>query len=256
LTVFEGLLATKKKKGAGFLILVDPDENNLVDLPNFVHAAEQAGVDAFLVGASLLVSDSFPQTVAQIKKHTDLPVIIFPGSAQQVCGSADAILFLTLLSGRNPQFLIGEQVKGAPAIKAAALEVIPTGYLLIESGRITSVQYVSTSLPLPADKPARVKAHALAGQYLGLKLAYLEAGSGALYSVPEEIINATAEYVDIPLVVGGGITTPEDAHGKVTAGASFVVIGNFFEKRGSISLLSEFAQAIHCLSGSEVEIER
>lgn len=255
MTVYQKLLDIRDKNGAGFLLLVDPDENQMDKLPSFVSNAAEAGVDAFLVGASLLLSDNFENTIRIIKSEFNKPVIIFPGSSQQVSSAADAILFLTLISSRNPEYLIAEQVKGAPLVKEAGIEAIPTGYVLIESGRVTSVQYVSNSMPIPSDKPDLVKVHALAAQYMGMKLLYLEAGSGALYSVPEEIITKVSEYADIPIIVGGGITSPEDARGKVIAGASFVVVGNFFEKEGTQSLLTEFSEAIHTNVKSEIEIE-
>jgi phosphoglycerol geranylgeranyltransferase len=255
MSVLDKLLDIRDKKGAGFLLLVDPDENRMDKLPAFIRSASDDGVDAFLVGASILLSRNFEKSIKLIKAETDKPIIIFPGSSEQVSRYADAILFLTMVSARNPEFLIGEQVKGAPVIKEAGIEPIPTGYILIESGRMTTVQYVSNSLPIPSDKPDLVKAHALAAQYMGMKLVYLEAGSGALYSVPEEIITQVAEYADIPIIVGGGITTPEDARAKVLAGASFVVIGNFFEEKGSIELLSDFSSAIHTKAISEIEIE-
>ncbi|HEQ98654.1 MAG TPA: geranylgeranylglyceryl/heptaprenylglyceryl phosphate synthase [candidate division Zixibacteria bacterium] len=255
MSVFQKLLEIRDKKGAGFLLLVDPDENQMDKLPEFIRIADAEGVDAFLVGASLLLSNNFEDTIKIIKSEANKPVIIFPGSSQQISSNADAILFLTLISSRNPEYLIGEQVKGAPLIKAAGIEPIPTGYILIESGRITSVQYVSNSMPIPSDKPDLVKVHALAAQYMGMRLLYLEAGSGALYSVPEEIITKVSEYADIPIIAGGGITSPEDARAKVIAGASFVVVGNFFEKEGTHNLLAEFSEAIHTNIKSEIEVE-
>lgn len=256
MSLFDILTEIKNRRGAGFFVLVDPDENHLEDLPEFAQQAELAGVDAFLVGASMLLSNKFEQTIEVLKANCDLPVIIFPGSSNQICDRADGILFLTMVSSRNPQYLISEQVKGAPLVKSAGLEVIPTGYILIESGRMTSVQYVSSSLPIPSDKPDLVKAHALAAQYMGMQTVYLEAGSGALYSVPEELIRAVRDYADIPIIVGGGIRKPQEARDKVTAGAAFVVVGNFFQNGNSSELLEEFAQAIHTVEKSEVKIER
>ncbi len=255
MTVFDRLIKIRNEKGAGFLLLIDPDENNMQKLPDLIGEADQAGVDAFLVGASLLLSKNFEDSIQAIKETCDKPVIIFPGSAQQVSKHADAILYLTLVSSRNPEFLIGEQVKGAPIVKAAGIEPIPTGYMLIESGRVTSVQYVSNSMPIPSDKPDIARVHALAAQYMGMKLIYLEAGSGALYSVPDEMVSQVADFVDIPVIVGGGITTPEDARARVIAGASFVVTGNFFERKGNHTMISEFADAIHVKTGSGIEIE-
>lgn len=256
MSLFEKLIEIKNDRGAGFFVLIDPDENHLDSLPEFVRIAHSSGVDAFLVGASMLLSDKFEQTIKLIKSECDLPVIIFPGSSNQVSSCADGILFLTLLSCRNPEYLISEQVKGAPLVKSSGLEVIPTGYILIESGRRTSVQYVSNSFPIPSDKPDLVKVHALAAKYMGMQMVYLEAGSGALYSVPEDIISAVSAYAEIPIIVGGGIKTPQEARAKILAGASFVVIGNFFQQKGHAKLMNEFAQAIHTLEKSEVKIER
>jgi phosphoglycerol geranylgeranyltransferase len=160
-----------------------------------------------------------------------------------VSGHADAILFLSMISGRNPNLLIGEQVKAAPAIKQIGLEVIPTAYMLIESGVFTSVSYISNTLPIPSHKPDIACAHAFAGQYLGMKLIYLEAGSGAKYPVPTEMINQVSRYVDIPVIVGGGIKDSEQAHNAAKAGASFVVIGNALED--TPLMVKEFANAIH-----------
>ena len=256
MSLFDKLMDIKNRRGAGFLVLIDPDENDPGDLTEFARQAESSGVDAFMVGASMLLSDKFEQTIKTLKNNSNLPVLIFPGSSNQISDQADGILFLTMVSSRNPQYLISEQVKGAPLVKSAGLEVIPIGYILIESGRMTSVQYVSNSLPIPSDKPDLVKAHALAAQYMGMQAVYLEAGSGALYSVPEELINAVRDYADIQIIVGGGIRTPQDAREKVLAGASFVVIGNFFQKDDNTILLEEFAQAVHTAEKSEVKIER
>jgi phosphoglycerol geranylgeranyltransferase len=158
---------------------------------------------------------------------------------------ADAVLFTALLSGRNPEFLIGEQVKGAPRVKEFGLEAIPTAYLLVESGAVTSVQYLSHTLPIPRDKIDIAKAHALAAEYLGMKLVYLEAGSGARLTVPEEMVGAVCRYISLPVICGGGIRHPHEAERKVQAGASFVVIGNRFQDKSSAGLFSEFADAIH-----------
>ncbi|MDD8019492.1 MAG: geranylgeranylglyceryl/heptaprenylglyceryl phosphate synthase, partial [Bacteroidota bacterium] len=148
-------------------------------------------------------------------------------------------------SGRNPQHLIGDQVAAAPIIKKIGLEAISTAYMLIESGKTTSAEFMSNTRPLPRHKPDITVAHALAAEILGFKMIYLEAGSGAQMSVPEEIIIAVKKYCTVPLIVGGGITTPEEAQKKVRAGANFIVTGNVLEKNGSTNLMKEFAQAIH-----------
>ncbi len=245
MSVYESMIAASKNKSAGYFVLIDPDKISTAVIPEFVQRAEEAGVDAFLVGGSLIVDDSFEQCIKTMKKHTTLPVVIFPGSVMQMSSSADAILFLSLLSGRNPEHLIGSQVLAAPVIKKIGLEAISTAYMLVESGRQTSAEFISNTSPLPRHKPDIAVAHALAAEILGFKMIYLEAGSGALQSVPEEMIGAVSSYCSVPLIVGGGITTPDDAQKKVRAGANFIVTGNVLEKDGNINLMKEFADAIH-----------
>jgi phosphoglycerol geranylgeranyltransferase len=243
MSIYQKLLQIKEEKGAGFLVLLDPDKMDVPEIVKLAKKAERSGADGFLVGSSFLLSTRFDESVREIKANVSAPVIIFPGNANQVSRHADAILFLSLLSGRNPHLLIGEQVKGAPAIKEFGIEPIPTGYLLIESGAPTSVQFMSQTQPIPKDKPDIVKAHALAAEYMGMKFVFLEAGSGADNPVPDNIIRATKDFISIPIIVGGGVKDPQVAQNKVKNGASFVVIGNALEKDDSI--LQEFAEAIH-----------
>ena len=243
--IYRYLLDVVKKKGAGYLVLVDPDTRRGDDLAIFVDRLNGSGVDAVLVGGSLLVDSSFQECVRIVKAHSDIPVIIFPGSVKQVSGDADAILFISLISGRNPYYLFGEHVIAAPMIKRLGLEVISTGYMLVESGRMTTAEYISNTKPLPSDKPEIAMVHALAAQYMGMKMVYLEAGSGADRSVPEEMIKSVKSYIDIPVIVGGGIRTPEDARKKVMAGADFVVTGNILNDNDNIDLIREFAEAVH-----------
>ena len=244
-SIYQSLLSISQTKGAGYFVLIDPDKIGESHIPAFVQQASEAGVDAILVGGSLIVDDSFERCISTLKQHSKIPVIIFPGNSMQVSKSADAMLFLSLLSGRNPEYLIGNQVLAAPIIKKIGLEAIATAYLLIESGRPTSAEFMSNTRPIPRHKPDIAVAHALAAEILGFKLIYLEAGSGALQPVPEEIIGAIKKYCSIPLIVGGGITTPEEARKKVLAGASFIVTGNVLEKNGNQNLMKEFASAIH-----------
>ncbi|HWR81961.1 MAG TPA: geranylgeranylglyceryl/heptaprenylglyceryl phosphate synthase, partial [Candidatus Deferrimicrobium sp.] len=226
-------------------LLIDPDRLPEDASLSLVEAAQDCGVDALLVGTSFMLNTTFGQTVKQIKRATTLPVIIFPGSFAQVRPEADAILFTSLISGRNPAYLIDEQVRGAPLVKAFGLEAIPTGYMLIESGRQTSVQYISGTQPIPRTKADIACAHALAAQYLGMKLVYLEAGSGADQTVPIEMVREVAAYVDIPLLVGGGLSRPEECARQIESGASFVVIGSILEDNPSIAHLTELAAAVH-----------
>ena len=242
MTIIEQLESIIGQYRAGYLVLVDPDRIKLKEIPSFAQRAQSAGVDGVLLGGSFLTNDL--STIAEtLKKSTDLPIILFPGSAMQVTPHADAILFMSLLSGRNANYLIGEQVKAAPMIQRVGLETISTGYILIDGGQQTAVSFISNTTPIPNDKVEIAWAHALAGQYLGMKLIYLEAGSGAKKPVPDQIIHSVKKQVTVPIIVGGGIRSPEVARKKVAAGAQFVVTGNVIEQ--DPSLMAAFADAIH-----------
>ena len=245
MTIYERLLAAKQKNGAGYLVLLDPDKQSDEKTVKMATQCEENGVDALLIGGSLLFSTHFDKLIEQIKRVVQIPVIIFPGSLRQISSFADAILFLVLISGRNPANLIGEQVLAAPIIKALGIEPISTGYMLIESGRATSAEFISNTRPIPRHKPDIAIAHALAAEYMGMKFAYLEAGSGAELMVPDELISAVTANASIEIIVGGGIREPKDAQAKVQAGASFVVIGNALEKDVGSNLIREFANVIH-----------
>jgi phosphoglycerol geranylgeranyltransferase len=244
-SVFEYLLSIKDQKGAGYLVLVDPDKQDAEDAAALAVQADKTGIDAFLVGSSLLMSDQLEAVIRRIKGLSDLPVIISPGASSHLSRYADAVLFLSLISGRNPDFLIGEHVKAAPVIRRYGIEAIPTGYMLVEGGTCTSVQFISATLPIPRDKLDIAVAHAMAAELLGMKIVYLECGSGSLLSVPDEMISAVRAEISIPLIVGGGIVDPSVAAAKVRAGADFIVTGNVLEKGNSEALVCEFAEAIH-----------
>lgn len=243
--VYTELMTNCAERGCGFLLLLDPDRVSRQVYLSLAEGAADCGVDAILVGTSFMLNVNFAAAVQEIKQNSSVPVIVFPGSYAQICPSADAILFTSLLSGRNPSYLIDEQVKGAPIIKRCNLEPIPTGYLLIESGPLTSVQYISGTMPIPRSKNDIACAHALAAQYLGMKLVYLEAGSGAQQPVPVEMVEAVSSYVDIGVIVGGGLRTPEDCEARVQAGASFVVVGSGLECNPDLGLMREFGASIH-----------
>jgi phosphoglycerol geranylgeranyltransferase len=245
MNTYERLLKIKSERGAGYFVLIDPDKIKPKQLPAFIESATDAGVDAFLIGGSLLLSNEFDETLKLIKQHTQVPVIIFPGNISQVSSVADAMLFLMLISGRNPENLIGNHVIAAPIIKRMGLETISTGYILVEGGHVTSVEFMSNTKPIPRNKADIAVAHALAAEMIGIKMLYLEAGSGAELSVPEAMIQKVATYCTLPLIVGGGIRTPEEARQKVEAGASFVVTGTIIEEHGQSSLIKQFADAIH-----------
>lgn len=243
MSVFDKLTKVVKDKGAGFIILIDPDRKNDKKLETLVENANRSGVDAIFVGGSLMMDGGYHDRVARIKDVAKIPVIFFPGSVGQINEYYDAMLFMSVISGRNPHYLIGEQVIAAPIVKDLALEAIPTGYMLLDGGSATTVEFMSGSLPIPLDRPDIAVAHALAGQYLGMKLLYLEAGSGAKYPVPIEIIKQVASETNVSLIVGGGIRTPKAAAERVKAGASFIVAGTAIEK--SSELMAEFSAAVH-----------
>jgi phosphoglycerol geranylgeranyltransferase len=250
MTTLEKLLHTRKTRGAGYLVLIDPDKIDQQKLPSFVRDATEAGADGFLVGGSLLLSNEIDKLVQLIKSNTTLPVVIFPGSLFQISAVADAILFLLLISGRNPEHIIGNQVIAAPKIRQIGMEAISTGYMLVEAGNTTSVEFMSNTKPLPRNKPDIAVAHALAAETIGLKMLYLDAGSGADAPVPDDMIRKIAGVCALPMIVGGGIRDPEVARQKVKAGASFVVTGTINEENSHHSLVREFAEAVHSLTVS------
>jgi len=244
-TVLNHLLHVRSEKGAGYLALLEPDKLSGAPLIDMAVCCEANGVDALLIGSSLMLTVDLDEAVSQIKAHVDIPIILFPGALHHISRHADAILFLSLISGRNPQYLIGEQVHTAPIIQAYDLEPIATGYILIGSDSITSAEFMSNTRPIPRDKSTIAVAHALAAEYLGMHMVYLDAGSGARPSVPETMVEFVSDNVSIPIIVGGGIRSPQIAQEKVQAGADFVVTGTILEEQASPSLIREFADAIH-----------
>jgi len=243
-TILNYLLSIKEEKGAGYIVLIDPDKNSEKKLEEKISKINNSGVDAIFVGGSLILDNNCERRVSIIKSLSELPVIFFPGGISQLNKYYDAMLFMSILSGRNPHYLIGEQVVAAPIVKDLGIEVIPTGYLIVDGGNNSSVQFMSGSNPIPIEKPDILVAHALAAQYLGKKLVYLESGSGAKKSIPNKLVNAVNSYIDVPIIVGGGIRSPESAYEKVQAGASFIVTGSVIEN-DSMALIKEFADAIH-----------
>lgn len=222
--------AVLNKARPGVLALFDPDRIPVKSIGGLTRFVSEEGVAGILIGSSLLVSPHFDRFIAEVKKHTDKPVILFPGGSHQVSPHADAIFFLSLLSGRNSEFLIGEQVKAVFVIREYNLEVIPVGYILIESGNYTAVEYMSNTKPIPRTKPEIAVAHALAGEYFGMKYIYLEAGSGADMSVPREMVKDVKATLTIPLIVGGGLRTAKEAREIRDAGADYIVLGSILEK--------------------------
>jgi phosphoglycerol geranylgeranyltransferase len=220
-----------------FALLVDPDKYNDRSLDQLIIHINQDPPDLLLVGGSILFKP-IEITITALKLGTKLPVFIFPGNVIQLSDRADGILFLSLISGRNAEFLIGNHVLAAPHLNRAGIEVIPTGYMLIENGRSTSVEYMSNTRPIPASKPEIAVATAMAGEMLGMKTIYLEAGSGAARSVGLDMISAIRKQISLPLIVGGGISTVEGAREVYRAGADLIVIGTALENNPA--LISEF----------------
>jgi len=242
---YNSIISTIEKRKAGFFVLIDPDKISLDSAIEKCQVVEEAGADAVLIGGSLLFSNKFDDYIQKVKNGINIPVIIFPGNSRQISPHADAILFLNFISSRNPNYLIGEQVIAAPIIKSMNLEAISTGYMHIESGNLTTVEFLSGSRSIPREKVEIAVAHALAAEFMGMKLVYLEAGSGAKKSIPNEMIKHVAHHVSVPIVVGGGIKSPSEAQEKVKSGAKIVVIGNFLENKFTQNNVKEFSDAIH-----------
>jgi len=227
--LYSDLVAAKQRKEKRLAILFDPDKLRLEKMERALELAVECGVDYFFIGGSLVVNSMLDPLLASIRERCKIPLILFPGSSFQLSYRADGILLLSLISGRNPELLIGQHVVAAPYLKMSPLEIISTGYILIDGGTQSSVQYMSNTSPIPRGKDDIAICTALAGEMLGLKTIYLEAGSGALNPISESMIEAVAGTLTVPLIVGGGIRTPEKAAANFRAGADIIVVGNAIE---------------------------
>jgi putative glycerol-1-phosphate prenyltransferase len=244
MSILSALQQRCQEKKKSIAVLVDPDKvEDPSRLLHLINLASENCVDYFFVGGSLVTSANLSEVVKRIKENVTLPVILFPGSAIQIDASADAILFLSLISGRNPELLIGQHVVAAPVIKNTRLEVISTGYMLINSGKITSVAYISNTMPIPDDKYSLAASTAMAGQMLGLQTIYIDAGSGAEKEIGPKMIAAVRKSISIPLIVGGGINSAQKAISALEAGADMIVIGNALEK--DPDLLTEVSEKVY-----------
>lgn len=223
-------IVTAKKNGKKLLaILIDPEKINFEVVDTLISKINKSGATHIFIGGSLVTNTILDDLIIRIKQNSSLPVVLFPGNPSQISGKADGILFLSLLSGRNPDYLIEHQINAVPILKKTELEIISTGYLLIESGSKTAVQTVSKTKPLSIKKPEYILQTAQAGEMMGNKLIYLEAGSGAKNAVPIEIIKLVATNIDVPLIVGGGIRSLKEIEIAQHSGADLVVIGTAFE---------------------------
>lgn len=240
--LYNSLLLAKQRGEKRLAVLIDPDKMRLDRLEQTVDLAAECGVHYFFIGGSLVVNDMLDALLSDIRKRCSIPLILFPGNSFQLSYRADALLFLSLISGRNPELLIGQHVISAPFLKISPLEIISTGYMLIDGGVQTAVQYMSNTYPIPANKDDIAVCTALAGEMLGLKMLYLDAGSGARNPVPESMIRAVSGAITVPLIVGGGIRTPEKATANLRAGADLLVVGNAIEQQPE--LIREMAVAV------------
>lgn len=231
-----------------FAVLLDPDKLNLDILQEKIDAINSASVDYIFVGGTIIGTDFMDTLLLQLQEKTFVPKIIFPGNGLHINNKADGILYLSLISGRNPEFLIGQHVVSAPILKRSKLEILSTGYILVDGGKPTTASYISNTAPLPNDKPEIAVATAVAGEMLGLKLIYLDSGSGAQIPVSESIIQAVKKHTDTPLIVGGGINSLQKASKALAAGADIIVVGNAIEENPNF--LFEMASLVNSYNHS------
>jgi phosphoglycerol geranylgeranyltransferase len=244
MTILNSLRERARLKRKSIAVLVDPDKaEEPARLQQLINLANENCVDYFFVGGSLVTTNNLSEVITTIKENVNIPVVLFPGNSFQIDPSADAILFLSLISGRNPELLIGQHVIAAPILKNTNIEVVPTGYMLINSGKVTSVAYISNTTPLPEDKYSLAACTALAGEMLGQQLIYIDAGSGAEKEISPRMIAAVKKAVSVPLIVGGGLNTAQKAVSALEAGADVIVIGNALEK--DPDLLSEVSEKLY-----------
>ena len=244
-SIFSDLQTKSKESKKSLAILIDPDKVTEENIERLVDQAEIAQLDYFFLGGSLLLKNQTENVLNWIKKRTQIPVILFPGSGYQLVAGADAILFLSLISGRNPDLLIGQQVHAAPLLKELNFEIIPTGYILVECGITTTAIYMSQTMPIPANKSYIAAVTALAGEMLGLKMMYLDAGSGSNSTISNEMIQAVREQVKCPIIVGGGIRTPQKAKEIANCGADIIVVGTAFENLDFEFKIKDFKDALN-----------
>jgi putative glycerol-1-phosphate prenyltransferase len=247
--LYTNLVAAKAAGEKRLAVLIDPGKLAPRRLERTVDLAVECGVHYFFIGGSLVVNNMLDSVLTSIRERCAIPLILFPGNSFQLSYRADALLFLSLISGRNPELLIGQHVISAPFLKMSPLEIISTGYMLIDGGVQTAVQYMSNTYPIPANKNDIAVCTALAGEMLGLKLIYLEAGSGAKNPVQESMIEAVHEAISVPLIVGGGIRTAEQAAATLRAGADLIVVGNAIEEEPE--LIREMVAAAESCCKSE-----
>lgn len=240
--IYDLIVSNKELGKKSIAVLIDPDKLKIASLDSFINSIELNEVDYIFYGGSLILSSDYEQKLVYLKSKLKIPVVLFPGNSLHLNSNADGILLLSLISGRNPEYLIGQHVIAAPHLKKSGLEILSTSYLLIDSGTQTTVSYISNTTPIPNNKPEIAACTALAGEQLGMKLIYLDGGSGAKIPVSKEIINTVKNTTSNPLIVGGGINTPAKATEALEAGADIIVVGNALETNQD--LLNELSKVI------------
>ena len=244
-SIYKKLINLNQSQKSSAIALIDPDVKNNNILERIINTINSSSFDVIFVGGSIIMDHLFEERLNFIKSNTDLPVILFPGSSTQISRNADALLFLSLISGRNPQYLIGEHVQSAPKIYNLGLETIATGYILIDSGYKSSVEIMSNTTSIPLDKKDIILAHALAGEYLGQKLIYLEMGSNSKKSIDPSLVRYVKDKITIPLIIGGGIKTRKSAELISKAGADFIVISSLIEESYNDLEIKDICNTIH-----------
>jgi putative glycerol-1-phosphate prenyltransferase len=235
-SILQKLKYYKEIQKKSFALLIDPDNVSELDCIELLHLAESAAVDFLFIGGSLITGNNLGRIVEICKSNTQIPVVLFPGSSLHIDTEADAILFLSLISGRNPDFLIGQHILAAPILKRSRLEILPTGYMLVDTGKQTTVSFISNTTPIPYDKPDVAACIAMAGEMLGLQIIYMDGGSGAEKPISPQMISAVRKAIETPLIVGGGINSPEKVQIALKAGADVIVVGNAIEKDSGLIL--------------------
>lgn len=244
--LYQHFVKNKQQGQKSLAVLIDPDKVDNHKIEQLVSLGVQSKVDYFFVGGSLIISNHLDECIQQIKALCSIPVVLFPGSPAQISKYADAVLYLSLVSGRNAELLIGQHVVSAPFVRKSGLEIMPTGYMVIDGGAPTTVSYISNATPIPADKNEIALCTAMASEMLGMKLIYMDAGSGAKRPITESMIQTVSSNIEVPLIIGGGIMHPEKAYLNCKAGADVIVIGNAIEK--DPVLIKEMANAVHSLA--------
>jgi putative glycerol-1-phosphate prenyltransferase len=242
-SVLKETFSDGKKK---FALLIDPDKYSLAEIPGIAESAEQAGADFLFYGGSLVIENNHREYIKALKDKCTAPVILFPGNQLMIAEDADGLLLLSLISGRNAEMLIGRHVLAAPLLKSLTFEILPTGYILIENGHPTAVTYMSQTTPIPSGQDDIAMCTAIAGELLGLQLIYMDAGSGADNPVSVSMIRKVRQNISVPLIVGGGIRTANQAREAAVAGADVIVVGNAIEKNPS--LIRELCESVHSLN--------